>query len=128
MVQIPELVLEAYDRAHGSWTGADWRHERRVKGDYVYELSGYVVYCEGPPHPGVRCDVCNTARKDARKAERHARNAMSSIRMGDWGWAENEIEQACCIEAEYGEAVTWNRVRIAIAWAMADRKIKTNKS
>jgi len=76
-------------------------------------------YCEGGDPEN--CPVCERAEADAREADEHARAAMGYLRdPATYTRAIEEINRACRIEAEYGDAVEWRPVREAVTAAITE--------
>ena len=117
-------ALDAYEKATGQWTEADWTHE-------------YVPACHAPEHgtyiPCPRCgpldeecsgkgkhedcQTCADAARDAARAEEAAAKAVAALKAGDYHEAESWAEAASGYESTYGDDPTWG------SFARACRKL-----
>lgn len=104
-----DAVIEVIDAARGTWTGADWTHERTDdEGRDVQTAKGEPVYCEGGELE--KCQRCRDAQSAADGAESHADDAADLLRAGDVEGAIRYLEAAVSLEQDYGDAPTWGPV------------------
>lgn len=102
-VDAEAVIQDAYEDASGSWTTADWTHERRRDDGSIVG----VEMCEGGDPE--RCAICRQAAEDAAEAERLAEEAMEALQRGDYRAAADLAAQVRRLEEQYGDAPTWGR-------------------
>lgn len=106
-------VTQAYDRATGTWIGADWTHEY----DGPANAGRGVVYCDGSTPD---CATCAAAAESSEDAEALAAEAMKHIAAGRWEEAETAAQDAVDLEDQWGDAPTWGPFLAAIQSAIED--------
>ena len=104
-------VEEAYARASGTWSSADWHHERRDAYGVIYDGAD-PVYCDGTT--AMVCATCAAAAASAHAAEAAAAKALAAARDGDWEGAVEAAQAAWGRERAWGGAPTWGPFTTAI--------------
>ncbi len=126
-------VEDAYATATGSWTEADWTHERRPicdEPEHGYQApcgkcgvsvdsDGNLIYCEGGDST---CQYCLDAEVAASGAEKVAKEAMDAWHVRNFGLALRCIKEAVSLENEFGSAPTWGPVFEAMRSALENEE------
>lgn len=105
--EITKRIEDLYSDASGSWSIADWTHER-VIANYGPVLNDYgdPIYCDGQDDDGP-CQTCTQVVADADAAEKLAEEAIDAFRLGNYDEAAELASEASSREITWGDNPTW---------------------